>query len=303
MKAKPVGGLLSWANSHPILTTLLTFVFFTAIPITIICSEKLADNPYAWAIGACAVFGLGAIWFRALWNYGKNIVTVLLIITIMAAPLKQARAAMYGVGVVVICVGTYCVIKVIKICQKKFPPKDSNTNAPPEEFTAAGGGYGGACEYSSIGSCYQPPDFTASSQVPAHNPTTFTLSVLVQENGCITTMSADSTEGITQTWDQFQSEMANQGLFITGHPGAPPQFEMNGIPCEAWMVPLEFDSITGRVTHHTGNDLRRVTVERSPNLIDWYPLLVTDTGVDSGFKVVDTTLEGQMFYRVQVSQP
>jgi hypothetical protein len=135
------------------------------------------------------------------------------------------------------------------------------------------------------------------------NPTTFTLNVMVEPAGATTSMSVNNAEGTAQDWTAFQSEMASHGLFITGHPGGEPQFEVAGVPCDPSMVPLEFDPFTGRVTHHTGGDMRRVVVERSLNLIDWSPLLVTDTGVGSAFKVVDTTREGQMFYRVQVTQP
>jgi hypothetical protein len=207
---------------------------------------------------------------------------------------------MLGVGVIVICVGGYCVYKVVKVCQKKFPPKD--TNAPPESFTAAGGEYGGATEYSSIGSCLLPPDFVPHEDL-TQNPTTFTINVVVEPAGAAVSMSANSDEGTTQTWEQFQAEMASRGLFLTGRPAYLPQYELGGIPCDPSMVPLEFDPLSGRVTQKTGGDMRRVTIERSWDLTNWAPLLVTDVGVGSGFKVVDTTREGQMFYRVQLSQP
>ena len=129
------------------------------------------------------------------------------------------------------------------------------------------------------------------------NPTTFTLNVIVEPAGVITSMSVNNAEGTAQDWASFQAEMAEHGLFITGHP-SPPQFQMGGVPCDPSMVPLEFDQFTGRVTHHTGGEMRRVVIERSPNLTDWYPLMQTDTGVGSGFKVVDTTREGQMFYKI-----
>jgi hypothetical protein len=94
--------------------------------------------------------------------------------------------------------------------------------------------------------------------------------------------------------------MASHGLFITGHP-SPPQFQMGGLPCDPSVVPLEFDEATGRVTHHTGGDMRRVVIERSPNLTDWYPLMQTDTGIGSGFTCIDTTRVGTCFYRVTSS--
>jgi hypothetical protein len=286
----------SWMSHHPFKVVLFTFLF------TLIPALMAVTNERFFYVGLSAFMFFVIVWAITVWRYSKNIVTVLLITVIMAAPLKQAKAAMVGVGVIVICVGSYCVYKVVKVCQKKFPPKD--TNAPPAEFTAASSEYGGAYEYSSIGSCYQPSLLNASPyENLLINPTTFTLNVMVEPAGVTTSMSVNNAEGTAQDWTTFQAEMATHGLFITGHPGGQPQFEMGGVPCDPSMVPLEFDPLTGRVTHHTSGDMRRVIVERSLNLVDWTPLLVTDTGVGNGFKVVDTTREGQMFYRVQVTQP
>lgn len=210
-------------------------------------------------------------------------------------------AAGVAVGAVVVCVGAYCIYKMVKICQKAFPPK--STNSSSGFMASAEDEYAAAYEYSSIGSCYVPPDLRhVSPYEDLSSPaTTFTLNVMVEPAGVTTSMSA-SKEEPTQTWTEFQAEMASHGLFITGRPGLP-QFSRNGVPCDAALVPLEFDQATGRVINRTGGDLRRVVIERSPNLVDWSPLLVTDTGVGSGFKVVDTTGEGQMFYRVSAIQP
>lgn len=208
-------------------------------------------------------------------------------------------AAGIAVGAVVICVGGYCIYKMVKVCQKAFPPKSTNSN---DGFMAsAADEYAGAYEYSSIGSCYTPPDLRrVSSYEDLPSPaTTFTLNVMVEPAGVTTSMSAGKEE-TAQTWTEFQAEMAGHGLFLTGRSSWLPQFSRNGAPCDGALVPLEFDPLTGRVTQHTDGEMSRVVVERSPNLIDWAPLLVTDVGVGSVFKVVDTTREGQMFYRVSV---
>jgi hypothetical protein len=94
--------------------------------------------------------------------------------------------------------------------------------------------------------------------------------------------------------------MAWHGLYLTGRAQWQPQFAINGVPCDGAEVPLSFDQQTGRVTHNTGGELRRISIERSPNLQDWSPLMVTDVSDGTGFKVIDTTREGQMFYRVTV---
>ena len=305
MKIKPVGGLLSWANSHPTTTTLLTLLFFAVVPITIGSNENWASNPYAWAIGAGIVFGGGGAWFKALLRNSRNLIVAALLIAAFAIKAKEPKpAAAIAVGVIVVCVGGVCVYKLVKTCQKVFPPKSTNTNSPPEQVAASGvDEYAGAYEYSSIGSCWIPPTLNSFPyEVTNSNPTTFTLNIRVLGGSTLTTMTANSQEGITQDWTQFVADMAEHGLFLTGHSRWLPQYALNGVPCEGAEVPLSFDQLTGRVIQ-PGVDLRRVTIERSPNLTDWSPLMVTDVGHGTGFQVVDTTREGQMFYRVSVSQP
>lgn len=210
-------------------------------------------------------------------------------------PVFQPAAGL-AVGAVVICVGGYCIYKMVKVCQKAFPPK--STNAPPGFASSSTDEYGGAYEYSSIGSCYVPPSINASPyENLLINPTTFTLNITVQEADVVTTMTANTDEGTAQTWTQFQSEMAGHGLHLTGRPSEP-QFSRGGVPCDSAQVPLEFDQVTGRVVQRSGGDMRHVVIERSPNLVDWAPLLQTDVGVGTGFQVIDCTRESSMFYRV-----
>ena len=283
----------SWMSHHPFKVVLFTFLF------TLIPAIMAVTNDEFFFAGMAAFMIFVVVWAVSVWRFSKNIVTVLLVLAIMAAPLKQARAAMYGVAVIVVCVGGYCVYKVVRVCQKKFPPK--TTNAPPEQFTGAESEYGGAYEYNSMGSCWTPPDLINASEEPA-NPTTFTLNVSLNPNGITTSMSANNEAGTAQDWEQFHLEMAEHGLFLTGHVSAP-QFSLNRVPCDASLVPIEFDRSTGIVTQRTEGGLMRVVIERSPNLVEWYPLMQTDVGMGTGFQVVDTTREGQMFYRVQVIQP
>lgn len=210
-------------------------------------------------------------------------------------------AAGYAVGAVVLCVGGYCIYKMAKTCQKLFPKRSTNESSG---FTAtAGEEYAAAYEYSSIGSCYVPPDARPGVLPVSHNPTTFTLNVMLIPDGVLTSMSANSGEGTTQTWSEYQEEMVKHGLFLTGRATYNPQFSRDGVPCDGTTVPLSFEPFTGQITHNTGGELKRVTIERSPNMTEWAPLLVTNISDGTGFKVIDTTIEGQMFYRVSVSQP
>lgn len=258
------------------------------------------EDWFYYGIGAFAFFVI--IWAVCVWKHGKNLITALLVVAFLAPakaspPPDPKQAAPIAVAVIVICVGGVCIYKLVKVCQRKFPPREnSNTNGT---FSATGEDeYAGAYEYSSIGSCYTPPDLRLASpgEGSPSSPTTFTLNVMVGPAGLTTSMSA-SKEETPQTWVEFQAEMADHGLFITGHSSWFPQFSINSIPCDAVLVPLEFDQVTGRVTHRTGSDMRRVSIERSPDLVTWTPLLQTDVGIGTGFKVIDTTQEGACFYR------
>jgi len=289
----------SWMSHHPFKVVLFTFLF-TLIPAIMAVTNESMFYP-----GLIAFMVFVIVWAICLWRHGKNLAVVAIFITAFVVRAEEPKPAVpIAVGTVVICVGAYCVYKMVKVCQKKFPPK-SETNSN-DGFSASEDEYGGAYEYSSIGSCYEPPSVNAFPYEDLlQNPTTFTLNVLVREGSIKTSMTANNEEGTTQTWDQFVSEMVGHGLFLTGRSSWQPQFEINGVPCDPSMVPLEFDQQTGRVTQRKEGyyPLRRVIIERSPNLQDWYPLMVTDVSDGTGFKVVDTTREGQMFYRVQVTQP
>jgi len=306
---------MQWLRLHPLKAVLFTMIL-TAIATSAGFREDLRSE-LRLAFGVLALV-LGIVMYtdivahRKLFNHENwmkmhNLMSLLLAGLFSytsargAEPAKQENLAAAGVAVVVVCVGGYCIYKVVKVCQKKFPPKC--TNAPPEEFSASGvDEYGGAAEYSSIGSCYvMPPSLNSFPYEDLlQNPTTFTLTVSLQQGTSRVGMSANNEEGTTQTWDQFVSDFADHGLFLTGHPAYQPQYERDRIPCDAATVPLSLDPFTGKVTHNTGGELRHVTVERSPNLQDWYPLLVTDVSDNTGFQVVDTTREGQMFYRVSL---
>lgn len=288
----------SWMSHHPFKVVLFTFLF-TFIPAIMAVTNESIFYP-----GLAAFMFFVIVWAVSVWRYSKHIVMAMIIASILSSHAKAKEpdppiqpAAALAVGAVVICVGGICIYKIVKVCQKKFPPK--STNAPPESLTASGEDeYAAAYEYSSIGSCYVPPSFNASGYENLFiNPTTFTLNIAVKADEVVTSMIANNEEGTTQTWEQFQSEMAEHGLHLTGRPSEP-QFSRGGVPCDGATVPLEFDQATGRVLQRTGGDMRRVVIERSPNLVDWSPLLQTDVGVGTRFQVVDTSRDGQSFYRV-----
>lgn len=311
--------LLQWLRLHPIKAVLFTMIF-TAIATSAAFREDLIPElsiSYALMIALWIyVFERDRRQRKVQIGIGVTLTSLMLCFSLLPPhlgilnaqqapipnPKQQENAAAVGVGVVVICVAGFCLYKIVKICQKKFPPK--NTNAPPEESFSAevsSDEYGGACEYSSIGSCYvmpPPPDAFPYEDLTM-DATTFTMNVKVA--GGMASSSINASRALpAQTWDEYTAEMATHGLFLTGGFAWEPQYEVGGVPCDPSAVPLSFDTLTGKVTHNTGGERRLVTVERSPNMENWFPLLVTEVSDGTKFQVVDTTREGQMFYRTTV---
>jgi hypothetical protein len=302
---KPIDQLQRWLHNHP-----LKAVFFTVI-FTILATSAAFREDIFWKL-ACIYAIILCIWGLIFVFDNKRIIALALTAGLLfpslanpqeKPPQQEEEAVAVTVGVIVICGGSYCIYKMIKICQKNMPPKD--TNSAPSELTADGSDeYGGAQEFSSIGSCYIPASPNSFPYEDLfHNPTTFTIDVSLNGGVISTRMGVNNQEGTAQTWDQFVAEMADHGLFLTGRAALAPQYERDGVPCDAADVPLSFDPLTGHVIHNTGGELRTVSVERSPNMETWYPFLATDVADGSRFRVVDTTREGQMFYRVQLIQP
>lgn len=223
---------------------------------------------------------------------------------------SEIEPASVGVAaaIVVVCVGSYCIYKVVKFCQKKFPPKDDSSNSL-SGFRAGGGRpadeYGAAYNYGAVGSCAEwEGDFRAASD---EDHTLYRLNILIDSPYSFSQSMSARAGGDQQfqTFSQFQAEMAGHGLNVSGAPDGSQSFSINRQPVDPTMSPISFDPITktARNIRVGEGEMRRILVTRSDNLRDWTPFVSTDVGVGAGIQVVDTTRSGQMFYRVEMSQP
>ena len=281
--------------------------------------EWIAARPFV-AVGLAVLFSVTstAAGFREDWRpllvsmFGCGLMVFvfsmhrflgLIIAITLALPTKAEEQPVVPVaaGIVVICVGGFCIYKVAKFCQKHFPKEEKKTNELTGFSVTSSDEYGAAWSYNSAGYCYEPGFQLASVE---ESPTTFNLDVLVGAGATLrTTMSAVTGPGTSQTFSEFKAEVEKHGLFISDHAEPYPHYERNRIPCSEDVVPISFDPLSKAVTHNTGGTMRKVVVERSINLVDWFPLLTTEVSEGTGFRVADCTRENQMFYRVQVIQP
>lgn len=241
----------------------------------------------------------------------KTIPCIALCASLLAAPVEAAEqpprqdGAGLAVGAVVICVGGYCIYKLVKVCQKLFPKDNTNSAPGSVSFMASGEEYGGSWNYSPAGSCGDGDwELRVGSDSETNNSYVATIKVTVGEWGQVTTgISAGKNDGSqSQTWEEFQREVASHGLVVSGIGDGSKYYSRNRVPCGPESVPISFNESTHAIVHTGGsvNRMRTISIERSPDFQSWSHFLTVQSTFDSGFEVQDLTRYGQMFYRVSV---
>lgn len=286
-------------------------VFYLSLAATLALIGFL-DNPFYGA--AMYVSGLLYVaWHFRNNNRFKAPLSVLLAAMMIQGDAKAAEepptaeAAGIAVAVVVVCVGAVCVVSLVKFCQRKFPKGTNSTSGLMFSAAADDDEYGASYNYANIGSCYIAPDFRAASGSP-EEPTTVTMNIFLNDDSTVTTSTVTlNGEDTTQDFAGFQREMWNKHrLSVSGMGDESKSFSWNGVTADPSMVPITFDPFTKAVKTTVGNsqgELRMIVIERSFDMEQWSPFLKYEMSTGSGFRFVDTTVEGQMFYRVQVTQP
>lgn len=277
-----------WIKDRPFsaITFSIWFTFLSCMMAT------CAPEPFAVLFVATLVG-----WVFTVARHGVRLVLLLAV----AVPAKaedrpqQSQAVAIGAAVVVVCVGGYCVYRLAKFCQKKFPKENKDTNS---NFSAQSDEYGASWNYAPMGSCH-PDDGDFNAFATQGNGTLFRLNVFLHWSGeTSVSMTANTSPEATQSFLEFQADVRSHGLEIAGTGDGSQFFSINKVPCDPAQVPIEFDPITRVVSHNNGYQLRRVVIERSTDLINWSSFLTTDASVGTGFAVEDASINGQMFYRV-----
>lgn len=214
---------------------------------------------------------------------------------------ENKPAVGYVAGGAVLCFGGYCVYKLYKTCQRLFP---KTTNSPSSSsFSQAGDDeYGASFNYSRPTYCTEEEQdqFAASSD---GDKFIASLKVVVDETGSVTSTisAAKALPEQTQTWAEFQAEVASYGLVVNGTGDGSEYFSLNRVPCGPNLVPIVFDEQTQTIVHAGfSGRMRTITIERSKDFRFWSRFMSVTTGYGTGLQVDDLTRSGQMFYRVVV---
>lgn len=206
------------------------------------------------------------------------------------------------VGVVVICIGAFCIYKMIKFCQKKFPrdsakkETDDVTNPDGSPDTDAG-----AFNYGEMGSC-GPCDDALAAQLAAGNDPHINfmldLDVLISDDDevvLIPHVTFDRDPETLISFIEFAKEIqAEHGVKVTGESGSE-YFSHNGHPIPKAEAIIQFDQDLRMVKIGAGD--YSVIVERSFDMQTWEQVLHTEVAEGARVRMVDTTRTGQAFYR------
>lgn len=300
--------ITKWMSLHPLKSAGFAALFGFIPPF-------LCAMPDSWAWPGAFVFLLCALAWGVVIHFDlKTAVALALSVVLLAPPAKaekpQEGPLAIGAGLIVLCTGGYCVYKLVKFCQKKFPKETAgNTNDPPEGIvfnsTGTGGGKkGGSWNFGDTGSCGEPEkELYGDEEQPVLEPITFVLDLWLHPGPVLThSISIRKGEGTFQTWQEFQQEAVSEGLVLTGNADGSQWFSKDGQPCQAWEVPLHFDTTTMTARHLAGGQQRTVVIHRSEDLVTWYPLLRVGTGEGTGFQVVDTSTKSTVFFKVQLTE-
>jgi len=304
---KSIKQLNRWVHSHPYKAILFAIVFTFDAAVTGFIDDRLL------CYGVLVFIIVLAGWVSVFW-WDTRKLGALLIAAMLAASVKaeeprqeprQVSPVGIGVGVVVICVGGYCIYRISKFCQRKFPKETApNTNASPSVVPGDGGEMAASWNYGSAGSCdptLEPPGVVA---VDIGAPTMFRVDVNIDADGNVQThTSAVFGEAVTQGWTEFQAEVARHGIYVTGSADGSQFFSINRQPCAAGQIPISFDLTTHVVNIRDGTGpAKLIEVERSRDMVNWSPFLVTKLRAGGrGARIEDASTASSMFYRVKVS--
>lgn len=280
------------------------------------CATALAIREDWWWVTIPIWLGALLVWTGLLVRWGRMATIVVIIGSLLAMPVQaqepnppppEQGAGGGGVGgvndpvcgaggvvaVVVVVVAGYCIYKLVKFCQEKFPKHeraDKEDELSEDLYSQAA-----SFNFGEIGSC--PPCLNPPKN---NSPVTvqLSLSVSVNEEGEVSlapTFTTTEGEKSTQTFAEFAAEIQQDyGVVVTGHAGSE-YFAANGNPIPKEESRIKMDDVSQLIKIDDGE--YSVVIERSFDLMEWTKILHTEVNAEKVVTMIDTTPTGQAFYR------
>lgn len=320
--------LVKWMHAHPIKSVIAAAAFSSMAT-----ALAFRDD---WLTYGSLIYGALAVAF-GLFVWKSKVVAVLLAVALIApqagaqeaekekeaevAAAPAAGCAAAAVAVVVVVVGGYCIYKIVKFCQRKFPnsppPPNVGTNAVQTALLATGSDvYAASWNYDYMGSCnpydpcYGDPESVSrsltGSQTSSAATTCLDITMTLDDENEVrfnTVITTTNGPGSTLSWQEFQDQVRSYGVMVTGNGDQEQYFAKNGVPISASESPIQFNVQQRRVQVHGAGDtpFYTVVVERSDDLIRWDHLLSTEIQPGARFRVDDGVNKGRGFYRMRAT--
>jgi hypothetical protein len=183
----------------------------------------------------------------------------------------------------------YVGCQAVKAC-KRIPRGERGTNLI-EEFHVAGED----CEYGAAffwpEKCYAERFFSTNRE-----PVVTILNIVVGATNCTLSLQIDVESQFVDI-DGLKEELASHALFVPDSPRISESYSRNRHPVTAEQVPIKFNFETRTATIGGGGVM--VTVESSPDLTDWIPLLKLNAPAGTALEIPDVS-HGRQFYRATI---
>lgn len=315
-------GFYTWLRLHPIKAWIFSWLFgaYSA-------AIALVEHPAYWTGGflvLLVIFALN-IWRdsridneairRALRM--KNVISSALVIAALLLSGIDTKAAtpepvqppqqagIVGVGVVVIVVGGVFTYGLIKLCKRLSPPPPpAPTNITFQATGSTGDDYAASYVYLTGSVCYSPSDLRAFQQAGSEpTPYMTRLTAKLEDDGQGPQMKISKVEQLREegsviNLEDYEQAIAVHGIRLNTYNTERTSFGLNGRPASADQVPVSFDRRDNSVTIGRGETIK-VVIEKSDNLTDWEPVVVTSVPLGQRIQITDIAVTTQMFYRTR----
>lgn len=289
--------ITEFLKAHPMLVACVT----TAVLAAGVAELVLVDAIYK-AIGEpldsmtiafhfLVIIAIPVMWWCAK-GFTKITAVVLALSLTFGVPRAQAVPIVIGVGAILIVVGGGVIgCKAVNKCNKIAKAREHKLTNESPFFIA-----GTEPEYAALFT-WTEDTYCAEERLLPTTPVLFTMCPEMEPSGVSRMLTrADKGYEFTETWQEFEQEVAEHGLFIA----KPSSYSRAGHPCEVAQVPITFSTNTHTVTIGGGGLL--MSVERSTDLMEWTAVLTINVEPTAQLRIEEVG-EDKCFYRITTREP